>query len=141
MYIKFQKILMTGCRDMDKKHQKYPQNGGFPPFVTPQDFFFKNRVLSLLYPCGAPTSCKISKKTNERPHRYLKTDRQTDGQADKGDYYGPHRVNPGSKNYRQIIIYLCIWTTRVAPTFLGIVEQRTKSIKVAQSKTRLCKAK
>ena len=22
--------LMTGCRDMDKKHQKYPQNGFFP---------------------------------------------------------------------------------------------------------------
>ena len=27
---------MTGCRDMDKKHQKYPKNGGFPPFVTPK---------------------------------------------------------------------------------------------------------
>ena len=23
---------MTGCRDMDKKNQKYPKNGGFPPF-------------------------------------------------------------------------------------------------------------
>ena len=26
---------------MDKKHQKYPQNGGFPQFVTPQNFFQK----------------------------------------------------------------------------------------------------
>ena len=25
MYMKFQKLLMTGCRDIDKKHQKYPQ--------------------------------------------------------------------------------------------------------------------
>ena len=39
MYMKFWKLLMTGCRDMDKKHQKYPKNGGFPPFVTPKDFF------------------------------------------------------------------------------------------------------
>ena len=93
MYMKFQKILMTGCRDMDKKHQKCPKNGGFPPFVTPQDFFFKNRALSLLYPYGALTSCKKWKKTNERSPRYLKTD----GRTDKGDYYGPHRVNPRSK--------------------------------------------
>ena len=40
--MKFQKLLMTGCRDMDKKHQKYPQNGVFPPFVTPQEFFQKS---------------------------------------------------------------------------------------------------
>ena len=60
MYMKFQKLLMTGCRDMDKKHQKYPQNGGFPPFVTPQEFFFKNRAPSLLYPYVALTSCKIN---------------------------------------------------------------------------------
>ena len=26
---------------MDKKHQKCPKNGDFPPFVTPQDFFLK----------------------------------------------------------------------------------------------------
>ena len=32
MHIKFQKLLMTGCRDMDKKHQKYPQCGDFTPF-------------------------------------------------------------------------------------------------------------
>ena len=35
MYMKFQKIFMTGCRDMDKKLKKYLQNGIFPPFVTP----------------------------------------------------------------------------------------------------------
>ena len=62
MYVKFQKLLMTGCRDMDKKPRKCPQNGGLPPFVTPQDFFFKTRALSLLYPYGALTSCKNYKK-------------------------------------------------------------------------------
>ena len=40
MYMKFQKLLMTGCRDMDKKHQKCPHH--FPPSVTPQDFFQKS---------------------------------------------------------------------------------------------------
>ena len=34
----------------------------FSPFVTPQDFFFKNRTLSLLYPYGALTSCKKLEK-------------------------------------------------------------------------------
>ena len=63
MYVKFKKHLMTGCRDMDKKPQKLPKNGDFPPFVTPQDFFFKNLALSLLYPYGALTSCKKLEKT------------------------------------------------------------------------------
>ena len=26
---------------MDNKHKKYPQNGGFPPIVTPNIFFKK----------------------------------------------------------------------------------------------------
>ena len=45
----------------------------------------------------ALTSCKKLEKTNELSPRYLKTDRRTDERADKGDYYGPHRVKPGSK--------------------------------------------
>ena len=68
--MKFQKLLMTGCRDIAKKHQKYTKNEGFPPFVTPQD----------LYPYDALTSCKQLEKTNERSQRYLKTDHgPTDG--------------------------------------------------------------
>ena len=66
MSMKFQELLMTGCRDMDKKHQQYPQNGVFPQFVTP---FFKNRALSLLYPYGAVTSCKKLEKTNSSKHK------------------------------------------------------------------------
>ena len=88
---------MTGTRNMDKKHQKCPKNGGFPPFVTPK-IFFKYRTLSLLYPYGALTSYEKLEKTNERHLRYLKTDTQTDGRADhKGDYQGPLRVNQESK--------------------------------------------
>ena len=74
MYMKFQNFSMTGCRNLDKKPQKCPQNGGFPPFVTPQDFFFRNRALSVLYPNGALTSCKKLEKINEGSLRYLKTD-------------------------------------------------------------------
>ena len=57
---------------------KCPQNGVFPPFVTPQDFLFKNRALSFLYPYGAQTSCKKLEKTNEQSLRYSKTDTRTD---------------------------------------------------------------
>ena len=56
--------------------------GGFPPFVTPQDFFSKNRALSLLYPYGALTSCKRLGKNNEQSLRYLKTDGRTDRRTD-----------------------------------------------------------
>ena len=75
MYVKFQKLLMTGCRDMDKKLQKWPQNGGFSPICDPPGFFFQKS--------GSLTSCKKFEITNERSLRFLKTDtltqRQTNG--------------------------------------------------------------
>ena len=61
MYMKFQKILMTGFRDI------------FSQFVT-HNFFFKRQALSLMNPSGTLTSCKISEKTNEVSLRYLKLD-------------------------------------------------------------------
>ena len=73
MYMKFQKILMTRCRDMDKKLKKYQKTGSSPIF-EPQRFFFKIRALSFLYPYGAVTSCKKLEQTNEQSLRYLKTD-------------------------------------------------------------------
>ena len=78
MYMIFQKLLMTGWRDMDKKHlnewmqrcvqktSKMPQKWGFSPICYPPRFFFKNSALSLLYPYGTPTSCKKIRKNNER---------------------------------------------------------------------------
>ena len=56
---------MTGCRDMDKKHQKYPKNGDFPQSMTPKGFFLKNLALSIVYPYGAPTSAKQDTTFNE----------------------------------------------------------------------------
>ena len=70
IYKKFQKILMTGCRD-SIKHQKCPKMG-FSPNLWPPRFFFKNRALSLLYHHGALTSCKKLEKTNEQSLRYSK---------------------------------------------------------------------
>ena len=88
-YMKFQKILMTGCRDMDKKHQKCPQNGVFPQFVTPK-IFYKNRALSLLYLYGAKSSCKKTYSTNELSLKIFKgrlTQTRTDTPTDHNIYY------------------------------------------------------
>ena len=48
-------------RRYGENHQKYPKNGFFPPFVTPQDFFSKIGLYSLLYPYGALFMQKIRK--------------------------------------------------------------------------------
>ena len=61
--MKFQKLLMSGCRDMDKSPQKYLGNKVCPPFVTPK-IFFKNPALSPLYPYGVLTSCKTRQVYN-----------------------------------------------------------------------------
>ena len=67
MYMKFKKFVMTRCRDMDKKHRKYPKNGFFPHLWSPK-IFFQKQALSLLYPYGAITSCNglwdIQRRTN-----------------------------------------------------------------------------
>ena len=57
LHMKFQDILMTGCKIKNKKLQKCSQNGFSPPFVTPK-IVLKNLILPLLYPYGALTSCK-----------------------------------------------------------------------------------
>ena len=62
---------LIGLRFVEKRrkyhHQKCPQNGGFPPFVVPQDFL-QNRALS--------------KKFNGWSPRYFTTDgRMTDKQG------------------------------------------------------------
>ena len=79
--MKFQKLLMTGCRDMDKKHQKYHQDGVFP-ICDPQRFFFKNLAVTFV-PLWCPNFMrKIRKRNNERSLSYLKTDGpRTDGQG------------------------------------------------------------
>ena len=73
---------MTGCRDMDKKHQKCSKNGVFPPFATPQDFFQNSGSVTFVPLCGALTSYKVSEKSLERFPRYSKTDQPTDQLTD-----------------------------------------------------------
>ena len=58
---------------MDKKTSKIAPKWGFPPLVTPRNFFQK--LGSLTY--GALTSCKKLEKTNERSLIYLKMDQWT----------------------------------------------------------------
>ena len=71
MYTKFQKILMTGSRDMLKMLKIF-----FFQFVTP-NILFKNRALQILEPYCTLCSCKKLEKTNKLSLRYLKTDRRT----------------------------------------------------------------
>ena len=99
MYMKFQKLLMTGCRDMDKKIKITPKMGFFP-YLWPPKIFFKNRALSLLYPYGTLTSCKKLDKTNERSLRYLKTNGRT--RAITKDTLGYTGVQNGSVRFQPL---------------------------------------
>ena len=62
-YEKSQKILMTGCRVVDKKIQKCPKVRVFP-ICDPHIY-------------GALNLCKTLKKTKARSLRYSKTDQRT----------------------------------------------------------------
>ena len=84
-----------------QKTSNIPPKWGFCPICDPPRFFFKNRAPSLLYPYGALTSCKKLEKTNERSPKIFK-DRLTDQRTNMGDYYGPHRVKPGSTIYANL---------------------------------------
>ena len=48
------------------------------------------------------TSCNVSEKNNKPFPRYLRTGRLTDYQTDTGNYFGPHRLNSGSKNWKKL---------------------------------------
>ena len=135
MYIKFQKLLMTGCRDMDKKHQKYPQKWGFSQICDPQDFFQKSgSVIFVLLWCPNFMQ-KIKKKTNGRSLRYLKTDGWTGGQMDwqrdRGDYIYPPRINQGPIQIAWILLKLWYplqnfkvqWIRRIAYVKISNVEE------------------
>ena len=80
MYMKFQKLLMTRCRDMDKKHQKCPTNGGLPPFVTPKIFFQKAGSITFA-PLWCPNFMQSFRKIVRAVYEIFE-----DGQMDKGDF-------------------------------------------------------
>ena len=100
--MKFQKFLMTRCRDMDKKHQKFPKNGGFPPFATPPDFFSKIELCHFCTLWCTNFMQKIRKIFREVSEIFKdgRTDQRTDGRTwvITSDYIGPPQVNLGSKN-------------------------------------------
>ena len=98
-YIKFQNILRTGCKDIEKNFKNTPK-WGFPSIVTPK--IFKIKIgLCHFNPYGALTSCKQLEKTNGRSLRCLKMDRRTnrpmDGSTDMGDYIGAPSDKSGPK--------------------------------------------
>ena len=77
-------------------------------YLTPLNprikILFQNSSSATFFTLLTLTSCKVSEKSNEQFPRYLKTDwptdQRTDQQANKGDYYGPHQVNPRSENWK-----------------------------------------
>ena len=108
--MKFQKLLMTGCRDMDKKHKKYPKMG-------PPRFFSKSGSVTFV-PLQCPSIMQKLEKNNEWSLKYLKTEWSTDqltrpwteGRARAikdplGRTQGPKRwvdQTLGGKNYHKI---------------------------------------
>ena len=77
---------------MDKKHQKYPKNGDFPPFVTPQDFFQISGSVTFV-----PLWCS-NKMQNIREKQWTVSEIFKDGRTDMGDYIGPLSGKPGVQN-------------------------------------------
>ena len=84
---------------MDKEHQKTPQNGVFPLFVTPKIFSQKSGSVTIVPLWCSNFMQKIRKNqwTVSEIFTDGPTDQWTDGPTDKGDYKGPPQVNPGSK--------------------------------------------
>ena len=70
----------------------------------------------------------VSEKTKERFPRHLKTDGRTmEGRTNKGDYYGPHWVNPRSKK-------LSIKVPPLLLILVGIVIDGAKKFEVPVSR-------
>ena len=84
MCMKFQKILMTGCRDMDKKHQKCPKNGGFPHLWPPKIFFQKSGSVTFV-PLWCPNFMQKIRKNQWAVSEIFtdgpRTDQRTNGQG------------------------------------------------------------
>ena len=101
MYVKFQKLLMTGCRDMDKNIKTTPKMG-FSPFVTPKIFFQKSGSITFV-PLWCPNFMQKLEKTNEQCLRYLKTDTRMDGLTTEVITKDPFGLARGPKWYLKAI--------------------------------------
>ena len=93
---KIRKILRAVFELWTKNIKNGPKMGFFS-ICNPHDFFQKSGSVTFA-PLWCPNFMQKLEKNIERSLRYLMTDRQADRQTDKGNYYGPHQVNLGSKN-------------------------------------------
>ena len=83
----------------------FGENVKKPKFSTlspPIKIIFQNSGTVTFFALLTPNFMQTFRKNNERLPRHFKTDGrtmdgQTDGRTNKSDYYGPYRVNPGSK--------------------------------------------
>ena len=74
-----------------------PQKWGFPPFVTPRNFFQKSGSVTFV-PLWCPNFMQKIRKVLTAVSEIFKDRPWTDQwTTDMGDYIGPPWVNPGSK--------------------------------------------
>ena len=109
---------------ISKKTQKTAKKPNFcqliPLNTQIKIFFSKFRPCHFFYFIDPQLHAKFLKNLMSSLPRYLKTDRPTDVLTKKGDYYGPHRVNPGTKINRvfQSNTYnFCFRLKMVHPTY------------------------
>ena len=79
MYMKFQKILMTWCRDMDKNIKNTTKMRVLPNLWPPKIFFQKSGSVTFV-PLSCSNFMQKLRKNNERSLTYL-NDGPTDGRT------------------------------------------------------------
>ena len=77
IYMKFPKLLMTGCKDMDKNIKHTPK-WDFPPICDLLRLFFQKSGAVTFVPLWCPNFMQKLEKSNELSLRYLKTDGRSD---------------------------------------------------------------
>ena len=79
------------------------------------------------------TLCKVSEKTNEHSPKYLKTNGPwTDhARTNRGDYYGPYWVNPGSN------VAMWLWSEVQVTKIISQLWYSQKSLKCSKRRSSL----
>ena len=104
MYMKFQKLLITGCSDMDKKHQKYPQKWCFSPIYDPPTFFFQKSGSVTFLPSWCPNFMQTIRKKQWRVFEIFKDKPQTNGRTNRQWWLlRTRQKNPGSKKSMSLV--------------------------------------
>ena len=123
MYQISETFNISGCRDMDKRHQKYSQNRVFL-HLWPQNFFLQKSGSVTFVLLWYPNFMQKIRKTNERSLRFLKTDTHTQGQLLR-----TRRVNSRSNiKYSIGVITVAFGKLIIFQIEIAFVEQCWKSI-------------